>query len=84
MTQRTPAKTSGDDYSAGGGAPSDRPPHRTMAATANPAPLAGQDGAEAGPGERTPWLSFMARHLFDDVDPATLARDGEGPPVAPG
>ena len=55
------------------------PPQQATALTgAQPGAGAGRSkSAEASP-ERTPWMSFMARHLFDDVDPAILALNEEG------
>ena len=42
-----------------------------------------RNGMEGPPPVRTPWMSFMARHLFDDVDPAVLAFNEEGPEDGP-
>jgi hypothetical protein len=42
-----------------------------------PLPAPGQNRVDQP--EETAWASFMARHLFDDIDADTLARE-EAPP----
>jgi hypothetical protein len=55
----------------------------TTTACSQPGPTAGSREPDEASPERTPWMAFMARHLFDDIDPATLALDEEGPEDEP-
>jgi hypothetical protein len=40
-------------------------------------------GSPYPPPEHAPWMTFFARHLFDDIDPATRARDEASPEDEP-